>query len=175
MTVRELCAKAESAESVKALSEAFDLAKREGVALHTINDSQRRSIATTLALLDEALCLFEEYGRGREVHSVCYQERNRLTARQRKRLLAEIERLRGDIRQIKEDLDLPCRIEEVGKKIWGYSAGFWEMLAEMESKRLRAYGEVSADLAEYLDPRVERLLDLMQGLSAIAGGSNDEP
>ena len=140
-----------------------------------INDSQRRSIATTLALLDEALCLFEEYGRGREIHSVCYEERNRLTAKQRKRLLGEIGKLREEMRQIQEDLDLPRRIEDVGKKIWGHSAGFWEMLAEMESKRLRGYGAVASDLAEYLDPRVERLLQRVQGLSAIAGGSNDEP
>ena len=137
-----------------------------------INENQRRSIASSLALLDEALCLFEEYGRGREVHSVCFEERNRLTAKQRKRLLGEIAKLRDEMRQIKEDLGLPCRVEDVGKMIWGHSAGFWEMLAELESKRLRAYGEVSADLAEYLDPRAESLLERVQGLSAIAGGTN---
>ena len=83
--------------------------------------------------------------------------------------------MREEMRQIQEDLNLPRRIEDVGKKIWGHSAGFWEMLAEMESKRLRGYGAVASDLAEYLDPRVERLLQRVQGLSAIAGGSNDEP
>ena len=137
-----------------------------------INENQRRSIASSLALLDEALCLFEEYGRGREVHSVCFEERNRLTARQRKRLLGEIEKLRDEMRQIKEDLGLPRRVEDVGKRIWGHSAGFWEMLAELQSKRLRGYGEVSSDLAEYLDPRAESLLERVQGLSAIAGGTN---
>ena len=137
-----------------------------------INENQRRSIASSLALLDEALCLFEEYGRGREVHSVCFEERNRLTARQRKRLLGEIEKLHEEMRQIKEDLGLPRRVEDVGKRIWGHSAGFWEMLAELQSNRLRGYGEVSSDLAEYLDPRAESLLERVQGLSAIAGGTN---
>ena len=140
-----------------------------------INESQRRSIATSLALLDEALCLFEEYGKGREVHSVCYEERNRLPAKQRKRLLAEIDGIRAEMRQIKEDLDLPRRIEDVGKRIWGHSAGFWEMLAELESKRLRAYGEVAVNLANYLDPRVEELLQRVQRLSAVADTPNQEP
>jgi len=140
-----------------------------------INENQRRSIAATLALLDEALCLFEEYGRGREVHSVCYEERNRLTTKQRKRLMGEIGRLRDEMRQIKEDLDLPPKIEDVGKSIWGHSAGFWAIVAEMESKRLKGYGPVASALAAYLDPRVEKLMQNVQGLSAIAGGTNDEP
>jgi hypothetical protein len=136
-----------------------------------INKNQRRSLAVSLAMLDEVLCLFEEYARGRELHSVCYEERNRLTARQRRDLLVEIERVRAQMRQIKDELGLPPRVEDVGKRIWGHSAAFWEVLAEMKSKRLRGYGEVSANLAAYLDPRVEKLLQCVQGISAIAEGT----
>jgi len=140
-----------------------------------INESQSRSIATSLALLDEALCLFEEYGRGREVHSVCYEERNRLTARQRKALLSEIKRVREQMARMKRDLRLPAKVEDVGKRIWGHSAGFWDTLAEMESKRLRGYGDVSPALAEYLDPAAQRLLEQLQTISSIAAGGNGRP
>lgn len=137
-----------------------------------ISESQTRSMATSLALLDETLCLFEEYGNGREVHSVCYEERNRLTSRQRKALLAEIKRVREQMARMKRDLRLPTKVEDVGKRIWGHSAGFWETVAEMKSKRLRGYGEVSPVLAEYLDAMVQRLLEQLQRISSITGGGN---
>lgn len=133
-----------------------------------VNENQRRSIVTSLAMLDEALCLFEEYGRGREIHSIYYHESNRLSVRQRKRLLAEIERARKLMQQTKTALDLSVKVENVAKRIWGHSAGFWEMLTEMESKRLRGYGEVAPALAEYLDPMVKKLLAQMQQISGVA-------
>jgi hypothetical protein len=133
------------------------------------NDSQKRSIASALALLDEALCLFEEYGRGREIRSVFYQERNKLTAEQRQALLAAVARMRRHLRQIKNDLGLPARTEDVDRRIWGHSAGFWEMLAELNSRRLRAYGEVAPQLAEYLDPKTDQLIEELQRVSGITG------
>ena len=95
-----------------------------------ITENQARSVASALALLDEELCLFEEYGNGRERHSVCYGERNRLTVGQRKALLVEIERLRELMAEIKRDLRLRIDAEDVARRIWGHSAGFWEIVAE---------------------------------------------
>ena len=138
-----------------------------------INENQKRSIASSLALLDEVLCLFAEYANGREVHSVCYTERNRLTQRQREKLLTEIQRIREQMRQIKRELKLPVSVEDVAKKIWGHSAAFWEVVAEMESKRLKGYGEISASLAGYLDPQVTELMGCLQTMSGIAGGDGD--
>jgi len=138
------------------------------------NESQKRSVATSLALLDETLCLFEEYARGREVHSICYEERNRLTADQRKILLRQIEAVRDHMRQIKDDLGLGTRVEDVGNRIWGQGVGFWEMLAEMQSKHLKGYGKVDPALAEYLDLKAEQLLEQLQAISGIAGARNEK-
>ena len=140
----------------------------------TTSQPQKRSIATTLSLLDEVVCLFEEFAKGREIHSVCYEERNRLTTRQRKKLLTEIENVREQMRQLKSDLNLPTQIKDVGKQIWGHSAGTWEMLAELESKRLKGYGAVSAELAEYLDPKAAKLLDSLQTIAGIAGDRDEK-
>lgn len=139
-----------------------------------ITENQARSVASALALLDEELCLFEEYGNGREMHSVCYQECNRLTAGQRKALLVRVKRLRELMSELKGDLRLRMQAVDVAGRIWGHSAGFWEIVAEMESKRLKGYGEVTPSLARYLDPRVERLLKQLQALShLVAGGATD--
>jgi hypothetical protein len=39
-----------------------------------LSGGQRRTIATTLTILDEALCEFELWAKGREVRSVLYSE-----------------------------------------------------------------------------------------------------
>jgi hypothetical protein len=139
-----------------------------------INENQRRSIATALGLLDETLCLFEAYANGREVRSVCYEEQNRLTARQRRDLLRVIGRFRAVMEEMKQTMNLPSTVVDVRQRIWGHAAGFWEVLAELDSKRLRAYGPVSSDLAAYLDPRVQRLLDDLMRLSTTIGRGGAE-
>jgi len=137
-----------------------------------VNENQRRSIASTLAILDETLCLFEEYISGREVCSVMYEERNRLAEAQKRCLAGEISRIRSVIAGIKEDLGLRPAREDAARKIWAHSTGSWEMVAELESKRLRAYGAVPPALASYLDPKVEQILRRLQEISRIARGKH---
>jgi len=141
----------------------------------SLKENHRRSLATALGLLDETLCLFEEYARGREVHSILFEERNRLSARQKKDLLEEISRLRAVLQEMKETLGLRVRVVDVGKKIWGTGAGFWEILAELEPKRLRAYGAVPEELSTYLKPNVAALLNGMMRISGLFGSSAKSP
>ncbi len=141
----------------------------------SLKENHRRSIATALGLLDETLCLFEEYAKGREIHSVFFEERNVLTTRQRKALLEEIGRLREIMREIKETLGLRIRIVDVSKKIWGSGAGFWEILAELEPKRLRAYGSVPEELGAFLKPTVSALIEGMMRISSIVGKEMSSP
>jgi len=138
-----------------------------------IDENQKRSIACSLILLDETLCLFEDYARGREVHSVLYEEQNPLTNRQRKNLLAEIGRVRALMRQIKSALGLPTRLTDVVKRIWGHSAVFLDVVTEMESKSLRGYGQVAPELAAYVDPKAQMLLDCLRRITSIVGGENE--
>ena len=71
-----------------------------------INENHRRRITTTLTLLDESLCTFEELARGREFHSVLYAERNSLTADQRRALLHEIATMRSLLKSLRKELHL---------------------------------------------------------------------
>ncbi len=140
-----------------------------------INANQSRHVAALLALLDETLSLFQEYARGREVRSVCYEERNRLTEEQRADLLATVSRMRSLMAELKTDLRLPARVEDVGKRIWGHSAGFFDSVAELEVQHLRGYGEVPPALEAYLAPRARALLNELQTLSGIGGEAGEKP
>jgi hypothetical protein len=134
-----------------------------------LSEKHRRAITSTLLLLDRTLCEIEEYARGREIRSVLYVEHNTLSVAQRRELLAEIERIRGLLRELKDRLGLEARITEVDHKIWGRCSSFWEVLAETKSRSLRRYGSPPDGLAEYLDPRIDGLIVSLRNLTKSVG------
>ncbi len=132
-----------------------------------IGPNHRRGITTTLAFLDEALCEFEQWAKGREVRSVLYEERNTLTPKQRRRLLAEIARIRPLLRELKGALGLEGAVQSAEQSIWARCSGLREHLVELQGKHLRRYGEPAPDLPHYLDPRVEELLRRIEDIAAV--------
>jgi hypothetical protein len=139
-----------------------------------LSDNHRRAITTTLWLLDERLCEFEQIAHGREVRSVLYHERNDLSAAERKRLLQEIARAHETIREIRNTLLLEPRVQVLSRLLRGTSSSMWETLVETQSKRLRGYGKVPRTLAQYLDPSLERLVDCVLNINRMTEGHKDE-
>ena len=130
-----------------------------------LGDNHRRGIGTALLLLDRMLCEVEEYARGREARSVLYIERNALSADQKTSLLAEITQMRDLLRELKDGLGLEAETEDVARKIWGQGSTFWEVLVETKSRYLKGYGQPPPQLAEYLDPRIDVLIQHLRNLT----------
>lgn len=123
-----------------------------------VRDSIKRSIETTLVILDEALCQFEEWARGKERHAVFYQERNSLSEAQRAEILLEIANMREIFRELQDDLGLEGRVRGVADNIWGSCAVLAVDLQEIKGRYLHRYGNPPPELVAYLDPRLERLI-----------------
>jgi hypothetical protein len=132
-----------------------------------VGPNHRRGISTTLTFLDEALCEFEQWAKGREMRSVLYKERNMLSPQQRRALLAEIGRVRRLLRDLQDSLGLAASTQDAAQAVWGRCSALREHIVELEARHLRRYGKVSPDLAAFLDPRVEQLLDRLDRMSAI--------
>ena len=138
-----------------------------------LSDNHRRGISTTLSFLDEALCDFEQWARGREGRGVLYQERNTLSAGQREALLVEICEMRAILRELRDALALEGETQYAAQAIWGRSSSLREHLVELEGKHLRRYGTPAAGLAEYLDPKVADLLRRLDRTSSIVSKDVD--
>jgi len=123
-----------------------------------LGENFKRGIETTLVVLDEALCEFEEWANGRERRSVFYSDRNTLSARQRDVILSEVAGMRKMLQELKDDLGLEGRVRGGANDIWGKCAILAVNLEEMKGKHLARYGNPPRDLVEYLDPRVKRLI-----------------
>ena len=123
-----------------------------------LSDDVKRSISSTFWIFDEMLCRFEEFADGREVHSVLYHERNRLSPHQRIELLEAVKQMRGIVLELKETMGLEERVEDAASCIVGHSTAVWSYLEDTKSKRLKRYGQLPVGLADYLDPRVEAII-----------------
>ena len=133
-----------------------------------MNEDHWRAISTALGLLDEMLCGFEQWTAGREMHSVLYRERNSLSDEQRHAIDTEIPAMRDLLRQLRDDLKLQGRFCDAQTEIWSKCLGFWEVLVGLEGEYLRAYGEPSPALVDYLQPKVVELNDRLLRISEIA-------
>jgi len=123
-----------------------------------LRENFKRGIETTLVFLDEALCEFEEWAKGREQQSVFYSERNTLSALQRDAILSEVAGMREMLRELRDDLGLEGRVRGGANDIWGKCAVLSVNLEELKGKHLARYGEPPRGLVEYLDPRIKRLM-----------------
>ncbi len=135
-----------------------------------VHANHKRGILSALRLLDQMLCEIEEYAQGREVASVLYRERNTLTAAQKQALTSETAAMKQELKEIKDRLGLAARKESVAREIWAKSSGLWETLVETTSRHLKRYGPVSEELAEFLDPRIEQLIEHLLNLSRLSRG-----
>jgi hypothetical protein len=134
-----------------------------------LGENHKRSIGTVAVLLDRMLCGFEAYARGRELHGLLYHERNRLSPEQRQEILDEVDRMRGVLKELQETFGLESEVEDVSRVMWGRSMAFWEDLVETETRYLCRYGATPPGLEDYLDPRIERLIERMEAISRVVG------
>ena len=137
---------------------------------HNLGENHKRAIGTVMFLLDQMLCDFEAFAKGRELHGLLYHERNRLSAKQRRAIRNEIGHIREIMKELTEMFGLEPRVEDVSREIWGRSSMFWEDLVETETKYLRRYGAMPPGLENHLDPKIESLIERLNNISRIAGG-----
>lgn len=139
-----------------------------------MSENHMRGISTTLALLDKALCEFEQWAKGHEIRSVLYQVLNPLSEAQRQLIVVEVAELKRLLEEIRDHLNLEGTVRSADKMIMGSCSVLWASVVELESDRLKRYGEAPAGLAEYLDPLVVSLNTHLRRISRIVatGGSS---
>ena len=132
-----------------------------------MSDNHIRGISVTLSLLDEDLWEFDQWAKGQEVRSVLYEVRNTLSEGQRQLIAEQVAKMREILRELRDTLGLEGFLHLVDKMVASSCAMQWASLLELESSRLRRYGELPPGLAEYLDPKVSILNEELGRISRI--------
>ncbi|MGC8658549.1 MAG: hypothetical protein ACP5U1_05690 [Desulfomonilaceae bacterium] len=135
----------------------------------SVSQTHKRAISVTLTLFDEALCGFDRWASGQEVHSVLFEILNLLSDEERKQLSFELAELRKLLVEMRDLLELDRTVSDVPSMIVGQCAVLWPSLVELEGRYLKGYGEVPKNLEAYLNPRANQLIDGLRRISQIAG------
>lgn len=131
-----------------------------------LSESHRRGIAATLGLLDEMLCLIDDWAAGRERRGVLYQERNNLSPAQRETLLERTASLRKRLDTARRELALPVRSCDALTDIWSRCGAARETIMELEGRHLRRYGRLTPEQERYMDALSSEVLEGVDGLLA---------
>ncbi|HRU04487.1 MAG TPA: hypothetical protein P5137_01780 [Candidatus Brocadiia bacterium] len=129
-----------------------------------LSENHLRGVSTTLALLDELLCVVEDWASGRERQGTLYRERNSLDAAQREELLQRSAGLRRVVQEARQDMNLSQYTRDAATDIWSRCAVFRESIMELTGAQLRRYGPLSSDAESYMDHLSHRLLTGLDGL-----------
>ncbi len=135
----------------------------------TLNRSQARAVEVALRLLEERLSTIQGI-LDRGDRGVLY-DRPRLSLAAERRahvdgLLAEVN---AAIASISDSLQLERNQRDPAREVLGLLNVSWEGLAEIGSRRLRAYGRVDSSLLETLDPALDRIMQLLSTLEEAVG------
>ncbi len=131
-----------------------------------LSENHRRSISITLQLVDKALCEWSDWCDGKIQSGVMFRELDTLADAQKQELRNKIETIRKLIVQVRDDLDLEEKTVRTAHSIVTHASLLWEMLTELNSRGLQAYGAVPEQLDRYLDPIGQQLTDQMSAIGA---------
>jgi hypothetical protein len=141
--------------------------KKQNLAPIELSENHRRSISITLQLVDKALCEWDDWVNGRMRCGVMYREQDTFSPTQKDRLRDKIVAIRDLLVRLRDDLQLEPKVAPTSQAIVGHASVLWEMLAELNSRALQAYGKVPDNLDHYLDPIGEQLAAEMNEIARL--------
>jgi len=82
-------------------------------------------------------------------------------------LLAKISEMEGKISTIKATLSLPTASMKNTRLILSRNGKIWELLCDLQTKKLKSYGATPEGLADFLDPVIEELISATENIPQI--------
>lgn len=132
-----------------------------------LGENHRRSVSITLQLVDKALCEWDDWSNEHIRSGVMYREQDTFSPSQKARLRDRIVTIRKLLVRLRDDLQLDPKVAPTSQSIVGHTSILWEMLAELNSRALQAYGKVPDNLDHYLDPIGEQLAAEMNEITRL--------
>jgi len=139
-----------------------------------LNPNQRRRLATTLSVIEEMLCEIERTLTGGGYKRVLFELRDDVPSPVKGEILRKIFLIRERIGAVAEQFVLSKRSSDVSRDFMGKLAYGWEILAGAKARYQRGYGTVAEGLAEVLDPQLDDILVLVDGVRNLVTGERKE-
>jgi hypothetical protein len=126
-------------------------------------------VEISLAVLDEALCVMESWADGRECRGVLFLETNDLSPVRREMLRRRVAEVRELLAEARDRLGLKASEAQASGDIWSRCCGIRDTLSELGARHMKAYGELTPGLAQYMNGLSARLTAAIDRLAGEAG------
>jgi len=135
---------------------------------------QKNSLRTALLILEEWLDEIEELCKIKERHGILYSIKNTLTEHESLEVRKQIGKIKEIIRDLVNRLGLKSERTETKSRIISILSSLWEILCDIDSKGLRAYGEVDESSKEELDLTIKHLSENVNKIVDLIGSKKSK-
>lgn len=132
-----------------------------------LTESQINTIKITLRVLEERLDEINELCEFKKRRGILYRIKNNLSKEDVEQIKSEIVDMKGIIGRIAKQWNMESAENDIRKAISGYLSISWADLCEIESKGLRAYGDVDESVKKKLDPVIGQLIKSVNEISRL--------
>jgi len=126
-----------------------------------------RAITSALSIIEEMLNEMEALITSKGIPSLFTEIKNTLSADAKKRAFAKISEMKARISNIKETLTLPETSIRNTTLILSRNGKIWELLCDLQTKRLKSYGKTPEGLVDFLDPIIAELISATEEIPEI--------
>ncbi len=134
--------------------------------------NHKARLSVSMQVLEDTISDVEGIMRGTDRRKVMTEVVDSFSSWEKALILKRIGEIKGLINYITQNLDLEKRKEETKRRILGVMTIQQVNLEEIKSKRLRGYGEVPGELREFLDPQVDKMMNLGDEICKIASSKH---
>ena len=132
-----------------------------------ISEPQKNSLRISLIILNRVLDEIESQCSTKDRNGELYEDINDLDEQERALLQKKVATIRKYIIYLKNKLNLSKERTSLRRIVSSRLASLWEIICELESKRLEGYGAVDTSLKEITDPVVVQIIKLLSETSDI--------
>ena len=126
-------------------------------------------------MLEKSLERIEEVLTNEDRERITYRVNDYLDDKVCSAVLQSLEKTRSIIRDLKDELKLQTQEESMVRKVRSEASHLWEMLSDMRSSGLDRYGKTPKELADFWNPKVEELIEIILRIGHLVEARSNKP
>jgi hypothetical protein len=130
-----------------------------------LNEHQHRALSRRLSSIERELYKAERLLKGDLANGELFETTSDITEAEAAELLTIIGAARQVIAELKRQFALTRKTEAVRAWLLGHFSIIWTILEDCHSNKLQGFGEVSPQLSQSLDPKIDQLITLVNSIS----------
>lgn len=134
-----------------------------------LSEPYQRTLSSALSVVEEMLSEIDDLLKAQHIGAIFTHVVNTLDNEHQQFIAREVESMRRKLQDIKMTLGLNSITVSNARLISSRCGKIWELLCDLEARRLRGYGDPPDGLADYLDCRIHDLIRSMGRIAELTG------